>query len=172
MQKAKATGTQKLVRAIQLARARLAQAESSVASAKEQARLAKRRRKEARQNARLAKKQVKQTKAVLAEAKEALAKAESKLQAAGKRAAEARRRAGKGRSQKAPVAAKAPLSAPVFPKPSQSVTKPNAGGESPARVTPPVLEAPAPENIPTTPSYAAVPGQASPAAVSDTGENP
>ena len=73
------TTSQKPAGNIQLARLRVAKAESQLKSAKEQARLAKRRRKEARQNARHAKKQAKLAKQELAEAKLALAEAEAKL---------------------------------------------------------------------------------------------
>ena len=88
-----ATSSQRLVSEIQLARIRLAKAESSLDSAREQSRVAKRRRKEAKQAARRARKQVKQAKADLQEAKQVLLAAEEKLALARQRAALARRRA-------------------------------------------------------------------------------
>ena len=101
-----ATDSQRLVSEIQLARLRLAKAESSLDSAREQARVAKRRRKEAKQAARRARKQVKKAKADLREAKQVLLAAEEKLALARKRAALARRRA------KATEAAKATVTGP------------------------------------------------------------
>jgi hypothetical protein len=74
-----ATDPQRLASKIQLARIRIAQAESSLASAREQAREAKRRRKAAKQAARRAKKKVKQAKADLQEAKQVLLTAEEEL---------------------------------------------------------------------------------------------
>jgi len=91
MKKSKPRAGQKRVSEIQLARLRLARAESRVELAKEQARLAKRRRKEARQDARRTKKQVKQAKADLAEARQALEEAEKKLARAGQRAGRRRK---------------------------------------------------------------------------------
>jgi hypothetical protein len=100
-----ASGSQRLVSEIQLARLRLAKAESGLDSARQQARLAKRRRKEAKQAARHARKQVKEAKAELRNAKQVLLAAEEKLVLARKRAALSRRQA------KAPQVAKATIAA-------------------------------------------------------------
>jgi hypothetical protein len=71
--------SQKLNSELQLARIRLAKAQSEFESAKEQARLAKRRRKEAKQAARRARKQAKLAKSEVREAELVLAEAEAKL---------------------------------------------------------------------------------------------
>jgi hypothetical protein len=99
-----ATSSQRLASEIQLARIRLAKAESSLDSAREQSRVAKRRRKEAKQAARRARKQVKEAKADLREAKQVLLAAEEKLALARQRAALARRRAKATEAAKATVA--------------------------------------------------------------------
>jgi len=70
---------------VQLARIRLARAETQLASSKEQARLAKRRRKEAKEAARRAKKQARLAKEEVAQAKLALAEAEERLAQATQR---------------------------------------------------------------------------------------
>jgi hypothetical protein len=142
MNKSKAaTGSQRLLSKIQLARIRLSYAESSLASAREQARLAKRRRKEAKQAARRARKQVKQAKADLQEAKQVLLAAEEKLALARRRAALARKRA-KAREGAQAAAAKSretrngvpphwsptALSTPGRPKTSKPKLRPAAAG--------------------------------------------
>jgi len=73
------TASQQLAGNVDLARIRLAKAESQLLTAKEQARLSRRRRKEAKLAARRAKKQVRLAKQVVTEAKLALAQAEAKL---------------------------------------------------------------------------------------------
>ena len=70
---------QRLFGEIQLARLRVAKAESQLESAKEQARLARRRRKEAKLAARHAKKQARLAKREVTDAKLALAEVEDKL---------------------------------------------------------------------------------------------
>jgi hypothetical protein len=85
------TGPQKLVNEIQLARVRLARAESKWELADEQAREARRRRKEAKQAARRAKKLARQAKQEFAAAKEALIEMEEKFAAAVERAARQRK---------------------------------------------------------------------------------
>jgi len=70
---------QTLANGAELARLRLAKAESSLAHAKEKARVAKHRRKEAKQAARRARKVVQEAKADVEEAREAVALAEAKL---------------------------------------------------------------------------------------------
>jgi septal ring factor EnvC (AmiA/AmiB activator) len=94
------TPTDKLTGEIQLARIRLARAESQLKTAKEQARLAKRRRKEAKEAARRAKKQARLAKHELAEAKLVLGEAEKKLALARQTAARAKARK-KGAAKKA-----------------------------------------------------------------------
>ena len=71
--------SQQLAGNVDLARIRLAKAESQLLTAKEQARLARRRRKEAKLAARRAKKQVRLAKQEVTEAKLALGQAEAKL---------------------------------------------------------------------------------------------
>jgi len=73
------TASQQLAGNVDLARIRLAKAESQLLTAKEQARLSRRRRKEAKLAARRAKKQVRLAKQEVTEAKLALAQAEAKL---------------------------------------------------------------------------------------------
>ena len=128
-----ATGSQRLVSEIQLARIRLANVESSLDSAREQARVAKRRRKEAKQAARRARKQVKQAKADQQEAKQILLAAEEKLALASQRAAVARRRA------KAPKAAKATAAEPGQ---RQKATPPRRSQPEPGPVEPVVVVQP------------------------------
>ena len=74
--------SQKLTSEVQLARIRVAKAESDLNAARERSRAAKRRRKDARQAARRAKKQVRLAKANLSEAIEALTEAKTKLRRA------------------------------------------------------------------------------------------
>jgi hypothetical protein len=85
--------SQKLISEIQLARLRLARANSAAEAAEKQAVLAKRRRREARQAARRAKKQVKAARAEMAEAQDVLAKLEKKLTKVGEQAAKSKHRA-------------------------------------------------------------------------------
>jgi len=84
-------GSQRLINEIQLARLKLAQAESKWELAAEQAREARRRRKEARQAARRAKKHARQARDEFAAAKEALTKLEEKFALAVERAARKRK---------------------------------------------------------------------------------
>jgi hypothetical protein len=77
---------QKLAGNVQMARRRVATAQSRWRTAKKQARAARRRRKAVKLLARRARKQAKQAKAILAEARKALAKAEAKLAKSGVRA--------------------------------------------------------------------------------------
>lgn len=79
------TSSQQLAGNIELARIRLAKAESQLLSAKEQARRARRRRKEAKLAARRAKKQARLAKQAVAEAKLDLAQAEARLAAFNQR---------------------------------------------------------------------------------------
>ena len=79
------TASQKLAGTVQMARLRVATAESEWKAAKEHARMARRRRKEVKLIARRAKKLARQAKAELAEARKALAEAEAKVASAGAR---------------------------------------------------------------------------------------
>ena len=79
-------GSQRLINDIQLARLKVAQAESRWELADEQAREARRRRKEAKRAARRAKKQARQAKEEFAGAKQALVALEGKFAAAVERA--------------------------------------------------------------------------------------
>jgi len=73
------TASRQLAGEVELARLRMAKAESQLKSAKAQARLARRRRKEAKATARRAKKQARLAKQEFVEAEQALAEAEAKL---------------------------------------------------------------------------------------------
>ena len=73
------TASRRLVTEIQLARLRLARAESQLNLAREQSHLAKRRRKEAKQAARRARKQARQAKGAFKQAKLLLAEVKTKL---------------------------------------------------------------------------------------------
>ncbi len=108
------TGSQKLINEIQLARVRLARAESKWELADEQARAARRRRKEAKQAARRARKQARQAKREFAEAKEALIATEERFATIVERTARARKLARARRAAKAAVArTRAKLSQPA-----------------------------------------------------------
>ena len=74
-----AKASRKLIAEIQLAKLRLARAESQLNLAREQSRLAKRQRKEAKQAARRARKQARQAKGVFKQAKLLLAEAQTRL---------------------------------------------------------------------------------------------
>ena len=74
-----ATVSRKLIAEIQLAKLRLARAESQLNLAREQSHLAKRRRKEAKQAARRARKQARQAKGAFKQAKLLLAEVKTKL---------------------------------------------------------------------------------------------
>ena len=74
-----AKASRKLIGEIQLAKLRLARAESQLNLAREQSRLAKRQRKEAKQAARRARKQARQAKGVFKQAKLLLAEAQTRL---------------------------------------------------------------------------------------------
>jgi hypothetical protein len=89
------TGSQKLVSEIQLARIRLARAESKLELARQQARVAKRRRKEAKQAARRAKKQAQHAKVECAEARQSLNEAEERFAKTSGREGKSRRPAKK-----------------------------------------------------------------------------
>jgi hypothetical protein len=89
------TGSQKLVSEIQLARIRLARAESKLELARQQARGAKRRRKEAKQSARRAKKQAQHAKEECAEARQTLDEAEERFAKASGQEGKSRRPAKK-----------------------------------------------------------------------------
>jgi hypothetical protein len=104
MKPAKPTRSQKQGSQVQLARLRLARAESSLESAREQARLAKRRRKEAKQSARRAKKLLRQAKDELAEAKQALTDAEKDFAQTRMHPARTGPRAKARRTARAPLA--------------------------------------------------------------------
>ena len=115
----------KLTSEMQLARIRLAKAESQLKSAKEQARLAKRRRKEAKEAARRAKKQARLAKDEVAEAKLVMAEAEEKLAQAGRSAARARARKKAAASpRKKQPAQSAASRAPKYVKPKRPTAKP------------------------------------------------
>jgi len=107
----------KLTGEIQLARIRLARAESQLKSAKEQARLAKRRRKEAKQAARRAKKQARLAKRGLAEAKLALAEIEGKLARANRTTVKAEARKNAAARAAAKLQKKQPSRSPASPAP-------------------------------------------------------
>ncbi|HTY86127.1 MAG TPA: hypothetical protein VMB80_01570 [Candidatus Acidoferrum sp.] len=93
-------GSQKLINEIQLARLKLAQAESKWELADEQAREARRRRKEAKQAARRAKKAARQAKEEFAAAKEAVVALEGKFAAAVEHVARQRKLARARRAAK------------------------------------------------------------------------
>jgi hypothetical protein len=106
-------GSQKLVNEIQLARVRLARAESKWELADEQAREARRRRKEAKQAARRAKKQARQAKQEFTVARDALIKMEEKFAAAVERAARQRKLARARLAKKAAAVRTAAKAAPA-----------------------------------------------------------
>ena len=101
-----ATGTQRLMSEVQLARLRLARAESSLDSAKEQAR------------------EVKQAKADLQESKQVLQAAEAKLDLARKRAALAKKQAKALKAVKATVAKSGETKKEAAPRRSQPEPEP------------------------------------------------
>jgi hypothetical protein len=82
--------SQKLAGDVQLARIRLARAESELKSSEEHLRVARRRRKEAKQAARRAKRNFKLARTNVSDATQFLAEARSRLLKAGERAAETR----------------------------------------------------------------------------------
>jgi hypothetical protein len=134
-------GPKKLVNEIQLARIRLARAESKWELADEQAREARRRRKEARQAARQAKKLARQAKKEFAAAKEALIEMEEKFAAAVERAVHRRKLARARLAKKAAAArtaAKAATAAgrsrPAAPVPFQLPKFPELGMAGPKTV--------------------------------------
>jgi multidrug efflux pump subunit AcrA (membrane-fusion protein) len=104
---------------VQVARIRVARAESELKSAEAQWRVAKRRRKEAKEAARRVKRQVKLAKANLSEAMQSLADAKTSLLKAGERVAQIRKPA--RRSARKRLFAKATVSNP--PKPVSSGAK-------------------------------------------------
>ena len=119
------TASQELAGEIQLARLRVAKAESQLKSAKQQARLARSRRKEARQAARRAKKQAKLAKQEFAEARLALAEAEAKLVRSRKRTVRSRTRKTAAAQNEKPVAR--PAASPVRKSPKARASKPARG---------------------------------------------
>jgi len=111
-------GSQRLINEIQLARLKLAQAESKWEVADEQAREARRRRKEAKQAARRAKKTARQAKEEFAVAKEAVVALEGRFAAAVERAARIRKLA---RARRASRSAAARTREKLPPKPDVKI---------------------------------------------------